>query len=225
MAGNVDYQNFYSRGADKGMRPGAPQGTVVPNMNVYAPKVEAQGQTHPQKPQVPVVGFLYSISRQGFGEFWPLHIGSNKIGRTADCDVCLAEQTVSERHAALNIKQLKSTGKILASIRDEGSKNGVYDNDEELDYDAHEVKNHDVITIGDHYKLLVILIDAEEMGLSVSENFQPVEVEAAIEETPFGLDNGPDNTGSLYSSANRVEGGTVAMDGSDNITSGRTRFL
>ena len=62
--------------------------------------------------------------------------------------MCLAEQTVSERHAALNIKQLKSTRKILASIRDEGSKNGIYVNDEELDYDAHEVKNHDIITTG-----------------------------------------------------------------------------
>lgn len=206
-------------------RQSTPQGTIVPNMNVYAPKVEAHGSMNEKKPQVPVVGFLYSISRQGVGEFWPLHIGSNKIGRTADCEVCLAEQTVSERHASLNIKQLKSTGKILASIRDEGSKNGIYVNDEELDYDAHEVKHQDVITIGDNYKLLVLLIDAKDMGLSVAENFQPVEVDTPVIDTPFGMDTNMDNTGSLYSSANRVENGTVAMDGSDNITSGRTRFL
>lgn len=228
MAGNADYQNFYSRRQGDAMPSSGPQGTIVPGMNKYAPKVEEQAASRPSKPQVPVVGFLYSISRQGFGEYWPLHVGSNKIGRTADCDVCLGEQTVSERHAALNIKQLKSTRKILASIRDEGSKNGIYVNDEELDYDMHEVKNHDIITIGDNYKLLLILIDAEEMGLSVSENFQPVEVAPAEEETPFppmGNLGNMDDTGSLYSSANRVEGGTVAMDGSAPVTSGRTRFL
>lgn len=225
---NPDMQDFYSRRPGGAGAQSGPKGTVVPGMDKFAPKVEEQA-SRPARPQVPVVGFLYSISRQGFGEYWPLHIGSNKIGRTADCDVCLAEQTVSERHAALNIKQLKSTRKILASIRDEGSKNGIYVNDEELDYDAHEVKNHDIITIGDNYKLLVILIDAEAMGLSVSEDFQPVEVAESGADTygeaPFPMIGNPDDTGSLYSSANRVEGGTVAMDGSAPATSGRTRFL
>ena len=225
MGNNADYQDFYSRRPADMMPNRPPKGTVVPGMNKYAPKVEEQA-ARPAAPQVPVVGFLYSISRQGFGEYWPLHIGSNKIGRTADCDVCLAEQTVSERHAALNIKQLKSTRKILASIRDEGSKNGIYVNDEELDYDAHEVKNHDIITIGDNYKLLVLLIAAEDMGLSIAENFQPVEIAPAEEEdVPFPPMGNHDDTGSLYSSANRVTGGTVAMDGSAPETSGRTRFL
>lgn len=227
LGNNPDMQDFYSRRPGGSASHAAPKGTIVPGMDRFAPKVQEQS-SQPRRPQVPVVGFLYSISRQGFGEYWPLHIGSNKIGRTADCDVCLAEQTVSERHAALNIKQLKSTRKILASIRDEGSKNGIYVNDEELDYDAHEVKNHDIITIGDNYKLLVILIDAEAMGLSVSEDFQPVEVEesaAFTNEPPFPIGGDSDDTGSLYSSANRVEGGTVAMDGSAPATSGRTRFL
>ena len=31
--------------------------------------------------QKPIIGFLYSISRSGHGEFWPLRIGSNSIGR------------------------------------------------------------------------------------------------------------------------------------------------
>ncbi len=70
----------------------------------------------------PVVGFLYSISRQGIGEYWPLHIGSNKIGRSGNCDICLKEGTVSDIHAELNIKQMKTTHKILASIKDIGSK-------------------------------------------------------------------------------------------------------
>ncbi|MCM1521575.1 MAG: FHA domain-containing protein [Muribaculaceae bacterium] len=225
-----DYQDFYNRpqaAPGQGMPRQTPKGTVVPGMNnVYAPQVQEQQPMAAAVPSVPVVGFLYSISRQGVGEYWPLHVGSNKIGRSADNDVVLGELTVTDRHASLNIKQLKSTGKLLASIRDDGSKNGIYVNDEELDYDMHPVKNHDIITIGNNYKLLLILIDAQDMGLSVAENFQPVAVEA---EVPVGGDfppmPGAGDTGSLYSSANRVENGTVAMDGSSPVTSGRTRFL
>lgn len=225
MGNNADYQDFYSR-RGPASAPGAPKGTVVPGMNVYAPKVEEKA-TRPATAQVPVVGFLYSISRQGFGEYWPLHVGANKIGRTSASEICLAEQTVSTKHASINIKQLKSTGKLLAAIRDEESKNGIYVNDEELDYDSHSLKNHDVITIGDNYKLLFILIDAEEMGLSVAENFQPADIdepEEAEEAVPF-MGGGADDTGALYSSVNRVQGGTVAMDGSMPESSGRTRFL
>lgn len=120
MGGNADFQNFYSRGPINQQANGKP-GTIVPGMNVYAPKVEEQAST-PATSKVPVVGFLYSISRQGFGEFWPLHVGSNTIGREADSSIRLAEQTVSTHHAALNIKQLKTTGKLLAAIRDVDSK-------------------------------------------------------------------------------------------------------
>lgn len=200
------------------------KGTVVPGMNKVAPEVAKQSVASAAHRE-PVVGFLYSISRQGFGEFWPLHVGSNSIGRSPERDIYLPEQTVSDRHASLNIKQLKSTKKILASIRDEGSKNGIYVNNEELDYDAHEVKNHDIITIGDNYKLLVILIDAEEMGLSISEDFQPVDEAPA---KPENFDNhfaNPLETNAMYNSENRVENGTIAMDGSTPAPKGRTRFL
>ncbi|MBP3639412.1 MAG: FHA domain-containing protein [Muribaculaceae bacterium] len=222
MGNNADSHDFYSR-MRTGM-PGSPAGTVVPGMNVYAPNVEEKA-AQPAKSQVPVVGFLYSISRQGFGEYWPLHVGANKIGRTSASEICLAENTVSTNHAYINIKQLKTTGKLLAAIRDDQSKNGIFVNDEELDYDAHNLKNHDVITIGNNYKLLFILIDAEEMGLSVAENFEPVEEEDITAEDIRPAMTGMDDTSTLYNSANRVQGGTVAMDGSMPEPSGRTRFL
>ena len=34
--------------------------------------------------QKPIVGFLYSISKSNSGEFWPLRIGSNSIGRATE---------------------------------------------------------------------------------------------------------------------------------------------
>ncbi len=219
----TDNGSIYSR-TNAQSNPSRPKGTIVPGMNVYAPQVEEQG-AEPEVQQVPVVGFLYSISRQGFGEYWPLHIGSNTIGRSNANDICLAEQTVSEPHARLNIKQLKSTGKILASIQDVGSKNGIYVNDDELGYETHEVKNHDIITIGNNYKLLVILIDAKEMGLSIAEDFQPAN-DSIEEKTPdIPQPGNPDDTSSLYRPTNRVENGTVAMDGSTAYTSGRTQVL
>ncbi|MBP3590115.1 MAG: FHA domain-containing protein, partial [Muribaculaceae bacterium] len=199
MGNNADSHDFYSR-MRTGM-PGSPAGTVVPGMNVYAPNVEEKA-AQPAKSQVPVVGFLYSISRQGFGEYWPLHVGANKIGRTSASEICLAENTVSTNHAYINIKQLKTTGKLLAAIRDDQSKNGIFVNDEELDYDAHNLKNHDVITIGNNYKLLFILIDAEEMGLSVAENFEPVEEEDITAEDIRPAMTGMDDTSTLYNSAN-----------------------
>lgn len=229
MDSDAGGRNFYSRNsARQGTSTfSAPhKGTVVPGMEQYAPGAAPRPSASKSTFRVPVVGFLYSISRQGVGEYWPLHVGTNKIGRTGDNDIVLAESTVSERHAALNIKQLKSTGKLLASIRDEGSKNGIYVNDEELDYDAHEVKNGDIVTIGDNYRLLVIIIDAASAGLSIAEDFRPCDEDEEPEDdgTPFHAPM-PDDTGSLYNSANRVQNGTVAMDGSVPETSGRTRFL
>lgn len=119
-----------------------------------------------------VVGFLYSMSR-GVPEYWPLHLGANKIGRGNDCDVQLKEMSVSKEHASINVKQMKSTGRLIANIRDIGSQTGLYLNDEELDYDGHTCKNLDVIVIGNSYKLLLMLVDSKEHGLEKADNFVP----------------------------------------------------
>ena len=93
----------------------------------------------------------------------------------------MKEGTVSDIHAELNIKQMKTTHKILASIKDIGSKNGIFVNEEELDYSAHECFNNDLITIGLNYRLLLILIDTQALGLTVSENFIPIEEEEDVD--------------------------------------------
>ena len=69
--------DIYSRGASS-----ATNGTVVPGMHKAATDTP---DTPVTAPTAPVVGFLYSISRKGIGEYWPVHIGRNKIGRDADC--------------------------------------------------------------------------------------------------------------------------------------------
>ena len=250
---NNNQGNIYQR------QQGAPQGTVVPGMNTQAPNMAPQAQQMPQQnqalepqpfeapqAQIPVVGFLYSISRQGFGEYWPLHVGTNTIGRSRDNEICLREQTVSDRHASLFIRQMKSSRKIIASIRDEGSKNGIFVNQEELTYDAYTCKNRDVITIGNSYKLLLILIDADEMGLSVATDFRPADPTDAPAPQPqqaapkmpgmppipqFPAGPGPQGTmaapgaPSPYDASRRAAGGTFSLDGSPDQLGGGTQFL
>lgn len=96
--------DIYSRGASS-----ATNGTVVPGMHKAATDTP---DTPVTAPTAPVVGFLYSISRKGIGEYWPVHIGRNKIGRDADCDVILKEGTVSGIHALLNVNSRATTGSL-----------------------------------------------------------------------------------------------------------------
>lgn len=146
-------------------------GTYVPG-NIQTPG----GNTMTEKP---IVGFLYSISRTPSGEFWPLHIGSNTIGRSAECDVCLPEGTVSEQHAVLVVRMMKNPEKVIASICDARSTMGTMINGESLGFDQRECFNGDIITIGAHYDLFFILIDVKQIGLNVCREFiatqQPVQ--------------------------------------------------
>ena len=207
--GTIPNDNMYQRSQT------STQGTVVPGMHNQAPGVQAEA---PAESGAPVVGFLYSISRKGIGEFWPVHVGRNTIGRDAGCDIRLLESSVSGVHAALNVKIMKSDGRIVAQIRDEGSKNGITVNGEELDFGIHECHSNDIIVIGDNYQLLLLLIDAEKYGLKVSESF------IAVDDTPAApsfADNGFDP----YNSANRAVGGTQAIDGTNDYNAGGTKFL
>lgn len=204
------YQNMYSRNGS--------QGTIVPEMHKAAPNVESVQQPEATSP---VVGFLYSVSRNGVGEYWPVQIGRNSIGRDPDCDVCLQEGTVSNMHALLNVKFLNSTGKLVAQIRDEGSKTGLTVNGDELDFGVYDLKDGDLITIGKNYTLLLLLINAAEKGLSIAQDFIPTDDEP-VSPTPNW---NADATDSPYNPANKAKGGTQAIDGDDEFLAGKTRFL
>ena len=220
MDSNLDGAgNLYSRG-------GSPQGgaafqeTMVPG---YRPVQQTQSNISSDavKTGVPIVGFLYSISHNGIPEFWPLHLGPNTIGRSADCDIQLKEQTVSSNHAVLSIKQMKSTGRFIAMIRDVGSKSGMFLNDEELDYDNHTCKHEDVITVGENYQLLLLLVDATNYNLKAAENFMPVteaeQVQAPVQAPVM----------SPYSRPGHIDDGTVDLSGSNYMSAegGETRIL
>lgn len=192
--------------------------TLVPGMNdVVAPGVAPTMDEEVN--EAPVVGFLYSISKRGVGEYWPLHPGRNTIGSSTDCDICLREATVTDQHAILYVKKMESTGKVLAAIADNGSKTGILVNNEELGYERFTCKNHDLIRIGKNYVLLLIIIDAEAMGLSVATEFHPLD---SVDDD-MSMPEIPNNN--LYDPGNRNAGGTVSMDGYDNPAAGGTQFL
>lgn len=195
--GGGGYQDdFYSRGNSRG-NGNSQRGTVVPGMNPRdaTPHPSQNFDQFQQKKFVntgkPVVGFLYSISRTPLGEFWPLHVGKNSIGNTPSSDIELNEGTVSADHAVVVVRQMKGTNKVIAAITDTQSTNGTMINGESIGFKAEECHNGDVITIGNNYDLLLILIDTGEIGLSVAENFVLTESDSSDKINPFEESDGP----------------------------------
>ncbi len=220
--------NFYARDARSAAR-----GTVVPGMMGGSADLESMvrgPREHVKKniqPGKPVVGFLYSISRTPAGEFWPLHIGENTIGQSANSNIKLPEGTVSGNHASIIVRQLKNTGGIIAAIADERSTNGTMLNGETIGFSPVECHNNDVITIGDNYELVLILIDVSKFNLSVAQNFVLVDIEEDEEDSfetppPFksgdtrqgGFDPYTNNGPTPWGTQSYSSDGTVGMDGS-----------
>ncbi len=148
-------------------------GTVFPGMeNIRENAAMGNKRMLLNQSSKPLVGFLYSISRTGFGEYWPIHIGPNVIGRSAKCDISLPEGTVSEEHAVIVVRLMKNPQKLDASISDERSSHGTMLNGESISSTRPlECKNGDIITIGECYQLYLILIDAKSLGLTTADNF------------------------------------------------------
>ena len=96
-------------------QPAVYSGTVFPGMNQSGNVAVAGGATEVHKP---IMGFLYSVSRTASGEYWPLYMGLNTIGRSTSCSVRLAEGTVSDNHAEIVIRQMKNPDSVLVSIQD-----------------------------------------------------------------------------------------------------------
>ena len=226
MADSESVENLYSR--NSGGFPASGK-TFIPGMQDNAPGVKSE-QSHPfaSKPKgggdEPVLGFLYSISRRGVGEFWPLYLGTNTIGRDASNNIQLKERTVSTKHAELYVRVMKSTGDIIASVRDCGSKIGMFLNEMELDFENHPVKNGDILTIGANYRLVVILINARALGLSVSADFQAIDEQETKPEfgDPFATTN------NIYSATRppRQDDGTIDLSGGQNpFSGGETNIL
>lgn len=208
----------------RGNQPAA-KGTIVPGMEQmgsgnYAAATSVAPQRKVVTPGKPVVGFLYSISRTGLGEYWPLQIGRNTIGQDNNSDIVLKEGTVSGNHAVLIVRQVKNTGGVIAAVTDTQSTNGTMINGETIGFQAVECHDGDILTIGNNYELVLVLIDACKFNLSVSKDFIPVENEVEPEDDysdipSFNMGGTQPEGGQPWQNGGYVENnGTVGLDGS-----------
>lgn len=121
-----------------------------------------------------LLGFLVSFSRTDSGEYWVLREGNNFIGKEADSTVKLNEDTVSGKHATLNITRNAEENKYDIVLVDTASTNGTFINGKKiLAYNGKIVSNNDKIKIG-NYELKLIIIDKYLENLTKSEYFKEV---------------------------------------------------
>jgi len=95
------------------------------------------------KHKPPVVGWLVAISGDQKGEDFRLRDGQNTIGSAPDCEVMLHDTAVSGKHASLRHKDQKFF------LTDLDSTNGTFLNDRTEPIAREELKDNDLIRIGD----------------------------------------------------------------------------
>jgi hypothetical protein len=96
-----------------------------------------------QKYKSPVVGWFVALDGQQKGEDFRLRDGQNTIGSDPSCDVVLTDATISGKHASLRYKE----GKFILSDLD--SSNGSYLNEGTESIAREELKDNDVVRLGD----------------------------------------------------------------------------
>lgn len=132
-----------------------------------------------------VVGVLFSISRGLFGEMFPLYLGRNVIGQTANCDICLREKSVSSEHAILYIRKEGNPAQLNMTITDYNSTYGTTVNEMDARYETLPVNENDVLTIGKHYQFLVKIFDVEKAKLTEDMGFEELTDNSMVTGYPY----------------------------------------
>ncbi len=91
----------------------------------------------------PVVGWLVALNGEQKGEDFRIRDGQNSIGSAPDVDIIIRDTGVSGKHGSLRYKE----GKFF--LTDLDSTNGTFLNDNKEPISREELKDNDVIRIGD----------------------------------------------------------------------------
>lgn len=178
MAEKTIFPGMAAPSAAPAAAPQAPaNGTMYPGMAAPAPEQKSNNSG-----SKPIMGFLFSVSKTPYGEFWPLYVGPNTIGRGSSNAICLAESSVSDSHATIVIRKMQKQGSnngIFVFVQDTGSMCGTLLNGDTLDFNPRECKSGDIITIGANYELLLIIVDPDALGLQPKPDFQATDKAAA----------------------------------------------
>jgi type III secretion system (T3SS) inner membrane Yop/YscD-like protein len=95
------------------------------------------------KRKPPVVGWFVALTGQEKGEDFRIREGPNIIGSAPDADIVLNDSAISGKHASLRYKDQKFT------ITDLDSTNGTFLNDRPDPIAREELKDNDVIRVGE----------------------------------------------------------------------------
>lgn len=129
-----------------GYQPGAPAITVGTILESDALATAGAGRrtallTDQRKP--PVVGWFVALTGQQKGEDFRIREGPNTIGSAPDADIVLRDPAIAGKHASLRYKDHKFT------ITDLDSTNGTFLNDRSDSIAREELKDNDLIRIGE----------------------------------------------------------------------------
>jgi hypothetical protein len=95
------------------------------------------------KRKAPVVGWFVALTGHQKGEDFRIREGPNTIGSAPDADIVLHDTAISGKHASLRYKDQKFT------ITDLDSTNGTFLNDRSDPIAREELKDNDVIRVGE----------------------------------------------------------------------------
>jgi hypothetical protein len=95
------------------------------------------------KRKAPVVGWFVALTGQHKGEDFRIREGPNTIGSAPDADIVLRDADISGKHASLRYKDQKFT------ITDLDSSNGTFVNDRTDPIAREELKDNDIVRIGE----------------------------------------------------------------------------
>jgi hypothetical protein len=108
-----------------------------------APQSGRKGLLIEDKPKLPVVGWFVALTGPQKGEDFRIREGPNTIGSAPDADIVLLDEAISGKHASLRYKDRKFT------ITDLDSTNGTFLNDRSDPIAREELKDNDVIRLGE----------------------------------------------------------------------------
>jgi hypothetical protein len=95
------------------------------------------------KRKPPVVGWFVALTGEQKGEDFRIREGQNTVGSAPDADIVLRDTAISGKHASLRYKDQKFT------ITDLDSTNGTFLNDRTDPIAREELKDNDVIRLGE----------------------------------------------------------------------------
>ena len=155
--------------------------TTIPQINKTTKPPVEDGTTIPLSQPVKtstskkmLVGMLISFSKDGFGEYWPLYLGSNQIGSAIGKknNILLKEKTVSSVHAHIGIRRLEDSS-LVFELMDKGSSIGTkLNNKDHSEFNNYmKLKGGDKIRVGG-YDLVFIDLDNVKLELSLNKSFQ-----------------------------------------------------